>query len=130
MTVQHILFLGGSALAATLAGRAAPGNGPSPYVRVAEIEIDPTQIENYHAAAREEIETSVLVEPGVLGLYAVAEKDHPTRIRVLEIYADVAAYQAHLETPHFKKYKAVTQPMVKSLKLFDAVPVALHAKEK
>ena len=130
MTAQHILFLGASALAATLSGQAAPGHASGPYVRVAEIEIYPAQIENYHAAAKEEIETSVRVEPGVLGLYAVAEKDHPTRIRVLEIYADIAAYQAHLETPHFKKYKAVTQSMVKALKLFDAVPVALHAKEK
>ena len=129
MTAQHILFLGASALASTLAGRATPENAPSPYVRVVEIEIDPAQLENYTAAAKEEIETSVRVEPGVLGLYAVAEKENPTRIRVLEIYADVAAYQAHLATPHFKKYKAVTQPMVKSLKLFDAVPIALCAKE-
>ena len=130
MTAQHILFLGASALAATLSGRAAPGDVLSPYVRVAEIEIDPAQIENYHAAAKEEIETSVRVEPGVLGLYAVAEKENPARIRVLEIYADIAAYQAHLETPHFKKYKAVTQPMVKSLRLFDVAPIALCAKEK
>lgn len=128
MTAQHILFLGASALASTLAGRAAPEDTPSPYVRIAEIEIDPAQLENYKSAAKEEIETSVRVEPGVLGLYAVAEKENPTRIRVLEIYADVAAYRAHLETPHFKKYKTVTQSMVTSLKLFDAVPIALHAK--
>lgn len=113
-----------------LAGHAASEENQRPYVRVAEIEIDPAQLENYTSAAKEEIETSVRVEPAVLGLYAVAEKENPTRIRVLEIYADIAAYQAHLETPHFRKYKAVTQPMVKSLKLFDAVPVALHAKEK
>lgn len=123
-------FPGSPTLAPTPSGQAAPPNTSSPYVRVAEIEIDPAQLENYTSAAKEEIEASVRVEPGVLALYAVAEKENPTRIRVLEIYADIAAYLAHLETPHFKKYKAVTQPMVRSLKLFDAVPVALHAKEK
>src|ERR1700745_480225 len=33
---------------------------------------------------------------------------------------DVAAYKAHLETAHFKKYKATTQDMVKSLTLREA----------
>jgi quinol monooxygenase YgiN len=51
-------------------------------------------------------------------LYAVAEKEHPARIRVFEVYAHAAAYKAHLETLHFKKYKTTTQAMVKSLKRF------------
>ena len=70
------------------------------------------------------------VEPGVLTLYAVAEKDNPARVIVFEIYADPEAYKAHLETPHFKKYKADTQQMVKSLKLVDTVPIMLGAKAK
>ena len=39
-----------------------------PYVRIAEIEIDPARGEAYRAALRAEIETSVRVEPGVLAL--------------------------------------------------------------
>jgi quinol monooxygenase YgiN len=101
-----------------------------PYVRVAEIEIDPARLDAYQAAVSEEIETSVRVEPGVLALYAVAEKDNPAHIRVLEIYADEDAYRAHLETPHFKKYKAATQDMVKHLTLIDTVPIILSAKTK
>jgi len=100
-----------------------------PYVRVAQIDIDPAQLENYKAAAREEIEASVRIEPGVLALYAVAERDNPARIIVFEMYRDVDAYKAHLETPHFKKYKAATQDMVKSLKLIDTVPIMLGAKK-
>jgi quinol monooxygenase YgiN len=101
-----------------------------PYVRVAEIEIDPARLDAYQAAVSEEIETSVRVEPGVLALYAVAEKDNPAHIRVFEIYADEDAYRAHLETPHFKKYKAATQDMVKHLTLIDTVPIILSAKTK
>lgn len=98
------------------------------HVRVAEIEIDPAQRDAYTAALRDEIETSVRVEPGVLALSAVADKDDPARIIVFEIYASEAAYKAHLETPHFKAYKDATQHMVKSLKLRETVPIVLGTK--
>jgi quinol monooxygenase YgiN len=98
------------------------------YPRVAEIEIDPSQLEAYKAALKEQIEAAVRLEPGVLALYSVAEKENPARVFVFEIYADVDAYKAHLETAHFKKYKATTQDMVKSLKLRDTVPILLRAK--
>jgi len=99
-----------------------------PYMRIAEIDIDPAQLETYKTAIREQVEAAVGVEPGVLALYAVSDKDDPTHITVFEIYADVAAYQAHLETVHFKKYKDATQGKVKSLKLRETVPVVLGAK--
>ena len=70
------------------------------------------------------------VEPGVLALYAVSEKDNPTNIMVFEIYADENAYRAHLETPHFKKYKTNTLEMVKSLELVETVPILVGAKAK
>ncbi len=103
---------------------------PTPVVRIAELEIDPAQLEHYKAFLKEEIETSIRVEPGVLTLYAVAEKEHPTRIRIFETYASLEAYQSHIETPHFKKYKVGTQAMVKSLKLVETTPIVLGAKAK
>lgn len=99
-------------------------------VRLAELEIDPAQLENYTAALREEIETSVRVEAGVLSLYAVALKENPAHIRIMEVYADTAAYQAHLETPHFRKYKTYTQNMVKALRLVETEPIILRAKSR
>ena len=98
------------------------------YVRIAELEIDPAQLEAFNSAVKESIETSVQVEPGVLVLYAVAEKDHPARVRVFEVYTDVGAYKAHLETSHFRKFRAVTEKMVVSRKLIDAMPILLAAK--
>jgi len=103
---------------------------PGQYCQIAEIEIDPAQLEDYKAAVKEHIETAVRVEPGVLMLYALSEKENPTHIRVFEIYASEEAYKAHLNAPHFKKYKAVTQNMVKSLKLVRADPVTLGAKAR
>ena len=99
-----------------------------PLVRIAELEIDPGQLPAYKDALKEEIETSIRVEPGVLKLYAVSVKDQPSQIRILEVYRDQAAYETHLQTPHFKKYKAQTQGMVKSLKLIEAEPILLGGK--
>lgn len=111
--------------------RPLPAEAPqSRVVRIAELEIDPAQLETYKAALKEEIETSIRIERGVLSLYAVSVKDHPARIRILEIYADAAAYKAHLETPHFKKYKTLTEGMVKSLNLIETDSILLGAKAK
>ena len=49
---------------------------------------------------------------------------------ILEIYADQTAYEAHIKTPHFLKYKSVTQGMVKSLELVDAVALVPGMKIK
>ena len=92
-------------------------------IRLAKLEIDSAQLENYKAFAKEEIETSIRVEKGVLTLFAVFEKEHPTRVTILEIYADSAAYKAHIKTPHFLKYKNGTINMVKSLELIEVDPL-------
>ena len=99
-------------------------------VRLAKLVIDSSQLENYNALLKEEIEASVRVEPGVLTLYAVAEKNNPTHISILEIYADTAAYKAHLLTPHFIKYKNATKDMVKALELVETIPLVPGMKIK
>ena len=104
--------------------------GKSLLVRMAKLQIDSAQLESYRASLKEEIETSVRIEPGVLTLYAIYEKNNPTHVTILEIYANVDAYKAHLETPHFKKYKSATKEMVKALELVESVPIALEAKPK
>ena len=49
-------------------------------VRIAELEIDPGQLPAYRDALKEEIASSIRVEPGVLKLYAVSVKDQPSQI--------------------------------------------------
>ena len=93
-------------------------------VRLAEIEVVPDFLEDYLAFAKEVGETSVKVEPGVLTLFSMQTKEDPCKIYILEIYADQEAYQSHIQTAHFKKYKEGTAKMVKSLKLIDVDPLA------
>lgn len=70
------------------------------------------------------------LEPGVLTLYAVAEKDVPNRITILEIYANRTAYESHLKTPHFQKYKQGTIEMVEDLVLTDTQPLIPNLRIK
>lgn len=66
---------------------------------------------------------SVAKEPGVICIFPMRRKDAPNLIRIVEIYRDEAAYQAHLRTPHFLKYKEGTLAMVKSLELVPMQPL-------
>ena len=99
-------------------------------VRISRITVDPAQLDNYNAYLKEEIEASVRLEPGVLTLYAVSEKEQPNKITILEIYADQAAYENHLQTPHFQKYKQGTLNMVQELELIDGTALIPGLKIK
>jgi quinol monooxygenase YgiN len=104
--------------------------GKNHMVRIAKLVIDPGKLEIYKTSLKDEIETSIRLEPGVLTLYAVSEKSNPTHISILEIYADSDAYKAHVQTPHFIKYKTETKDMVKSLELIETVPLVPGMKIK
>jgi quinol monooxygenase YgiN len=104
------------------------GQQSNQMVRLAKIQVDPLQLEKYNAALKIQMATAVRAEPGVLTYYAVADKRDPSSITILEIYADSAAYKSHIETPHFKKYKATVQHMVKSLELVDVNLISFARK--
>lgn len=97
-------------------------------VRLAKLVIDSAHLESYKVFLREGIETALRVEPGVLTLYAVSEKENPTHFTILETYASTEVYEAHIQTPHFLKYKKGTLHMVKSLELIDTVPLLPELK--
>lgn len=109
---------------------AKPVSAEKNLVRLSKITVDPTQIDAYNAFLKEEIEASMRLEPGVLTLYVTAEKDAPHKVTILEIYADRAAYEKHLQTPHFQKYKQGTLEMVKELELVDVKPLIPGLKIK
>jgi quinol monooxygenase YgiN len=88
-------------------------------VRISEIEIHRDSLPVYKAILEEEAEASVRLEPGVISIFPMYVQKDSTQIRILEIYASREAYQSHLKSPHFQKYKSTTLSMVKSLQLID-----------
>ncbi len=89
MTIQKCLRIAMCMLAMfPLAGNsAAAAENQGQMVRLARLVIDPARLEAYKDALKEEVEASVRLEPGVLTLYAVSEKQRPTHFTILEIYA-------------------------------------------
>lgn len=97
--------------------------------RIAKIKVDGPQLDKYTAALKEQMTTAIKLEPGVLSYTAVADKKDPTIITILEVYASTEAYQAHIQAPHFKKYKETVKDMVLSLELMDTNLVCSAKKE-
>lgn len=100
----------------------------SNYIRIAKLVIDSSKTDEYKKAVKAHAETAVKVEPGVIMLYAVYEKENPTNVSVFEIYASEDAYKFHIKQPHFLQYKSTVQHMVKSLQLIEVMPIALEQK--
>ncbi len=92
-------------------------------VRLSRIEVYPQFLDEYMKMSTEVGTTSLRTEPGVLTMYAVADKNNPCLITILETYASQEAYKSHIASPHFQKYKQGTLHMVKSLELCDQTPL-------
>lgn len=92
-------------------------------VRLSKIEIYPQYLDAYMKYAAEVGEVSLRTEPGVLTMYAVSEKENPCRVTILETYASRGAYEKHIASEHFQRYKQGTLHMVKSLILSDQTPL-------
>ena len=92
-------------------------------VRLSKIEVYPEFLDEYIKYAVEVGEISLLTEPGVLTMYAVGEKDNPCKVTILETYASKAAYEQHIASEHFQKYKQGTLRVVLNLELLNVTPL-------
>lgn len=97
--------------------------------RIAKIKVDTKQLGQYKAALQEQMNAAIQLEPGVLSYTAVADKKDASSITILEVYANIEAYQSHILTPHFKKYKETVKDMVLSLELIDTELVVRAKKD-
>lgn len=96
---------------------------PDGIVRLSKIKVNPEYLDEYMKFAVEVGTISLQTEPGVLTMYAVADKDDPCNITILETYSSQEAYKQHIASEHFQKYKQGTLHMVDSLVLDDVEPL-------
>ena len=134
MNIYRVAIIGFFSLILTAAPLLAQENTlrvtENSIVRLSCIEVDPAQLTEYCRFAEECGRTSMAKEPGVLFMYSMSDKRQPNKITILEIYADRAAYESHIKTPHFQKYKQGTIKMVLKLELLDQTPLIPNMKMK
>ena len=82
-----------------------------------------------NAQDSEQMTTAIKLEPGVLSYTAIADKKDATSITILEVYASNEAYQSHILTTHFRKYKDAVKDMVLALELIDTNLVCSAKKD-
>jgi quinol monooxygenase YgiN len=97
-------------------------------VIVLELEIVPTELENFKAAIKENAAAWIRDEPGCLEFNVAFDKNNPTHAFVFEVYENAEAVAAHQATSRFKKYMAEAPKRVKSRKFTELVPFILNAK--
>jgi quinol monooxygenase YgiN len=126
---HHILLLILIGMLASSCGNTyAQGN--KPHVRIVKMIVDSLQLDNFRSALKEHAESAIKTDPGVLTFYAVYDKDQPNNVTVFEIYAGLAAYESHIQTPHHIKYISTVKNMVALLVFTDVIPIALETKLK
>lgn len=68
--------------------------------------IKPDKVEAYKAATLENARKTIL-EPGVIRFDVFQDATDPAHFSLLEVYQDLGARDAHLQTEHFLKWKDV-----------------------
>jgi (4S)-4-hydroxy-5-phosphonooxypentane-2,3-dione isomerase len=83
------------------------------FVLVVNIRIKQENVERWMGMALENARAA-RKEPGCRQFEVLIDPKDRTRVMLFEIYDDEKAFEAHQQTPHFKKYLAEAVPLLAS----------------
>ncbi len=83
-----------------------------PFVIVVDFQLKPGTLEQFIPLMLENAAASARNEPGCQRFDVLTPKQGGERIFLYEIYDDEAAFDAHLQTPHFLKFRDAVKPFV------------------
>lgn len=84
------------------------------YAIVVDFEINPDHMDSFLPKMQENARTSLAQEEACLQFDVLTDPDRPSSVMLYELYASQAAFQAHLNTAHFKRFDAAVGPMITS----------------
>jgi quinol monooxygenase YgiN len=87
------------------------------YVITVEFDIVPAQFDTFMRLVAENAEASRRDEPGCRRFDVCRPHDSENCVFLYEIYDDEAAFQAHLQTAHFKSFAVATTDMITARKI-------------
>ena len=83
------------------------------FVLVVNIRIKPENVDRWMKMALENAREA-RKEPGCRQFEVLVDPKEKTKVLLFEIYDDDKAFEAHQQTPHFKKYLAEAVPLLAS----------------
>ena len=86
----------------------------SKFVLTVGLVIRPDQVDRFMAMLLENGKAARETEPGCRQFDVLVDPKDGTRVMLYEVYEDEAAFQAHQQTPHFKKYIGEAIPLLQS----------------
>ncbi len=81
------------------------------FVLVVNLKIKPENVEAFMKKANENA-AAARKEPGCRQFDVLVDPQDKTKAMLYEIYNDEKAFEAHQQTPHFKKYLAEAVPLL------------------
>lgn len=83
------------------------------FVLLVNIRIKPEHVERWMPLALENAREA-RKEPGCRQFEVLVDAADSAKVMLFEVYDDEKAFQAHQQTPHFKKYVAEAVPLLES----------------
>lgn len=83
------------------------------FVLVVNLRIKPDNIERFMKQVLDNAREA-RKEPGCRQFDVLVDRQDKTKVMLYEIYNDEQAFEAHQQTPHFKKYLAEAVPLLAS----------------
>ena len=82
------------------------------YCLVVEFEIRPEAADRFVALVSDNARASLADEPGCRQFDVLRTIEQPNRIVLYEVYADAAAFAAHMKQPHVEAFFAAARPLI------------------
>jgi (4S)-4-hydroxy-5-phosphonooxypentane-2,3-dione isomerase len=110
-----------------LQSRHAAAEAGGVYINAVDLVIAPSDLPKFMEAIKENAANAVK-EPGCREFNINVLADNPNHVFLYEVYDNEDALKAHLQTPHFLKFRAATQGMVVDRNVRRLSVIAMNAK--
>ena len=75
------------------------------------LDIQEDRVDEFVQACHGDAQGATRDEPGCFRFDLLRDAEVPTRFYLYEVYRDEAAFQAHLETPHFLEWRSIVKSL-------------------
>lgn len=96
------------------------------YCLLLKTQLKPGSLDAFMEAMRINAAASVRDEPGCLVFDVLRDRSDPDRVWLYEVYTDKAAFEAHMQTPHFLASRPLVEPLILRQDCIEADALALN----